>query len=70
MRLTASIARRALRDSRARNLWFAFFFALVAYLPPSTYASDFPTMAERGASPRASARTTPFAFSTARPSTC
>ena len=47
MRLTASIARRALRDSRARNLWFAFFFALVAYLPPSTYASDFPTMAER-----------------------
>jgi len=43
----SAIARRAFADSRVRNLSFAFFFILIAYVNPLAYRHSFPTLKER-----------------------
>jgi ABC-2 type transport system permease protein len=42
-----ALARRALGDSRTRNLSFALLFALAAYASAASYRSAYPTLAER-----------------------
>jgi ABC-2 type transport system permease protein len=42
-----ALARRALRDARARTLGFAYLFAAVGYLQPVAYRHAYPTLAER-----------------------
>lgn len=43
----ASVARRALRDGRARTIAFAYVFAAVAYIQPISYRHTYPTIADR-----------------------
>jgi ABC-2 type transport system permease protein len=43
----SAIARRAFADSRVRNLSFASFFILLAYVQPLAYRHSFPTLKER-----------------------
>jgi hypothetical protein len=43
----SAIARRAFADARVRNLAFAFFFVLLAYVQPLAYRHSFPTLKER-----------------------
>jgi len=47
MRAASAIARRALADSRARDLSFALLFLLVAYAIPAGYRHSYPTHRER-----------------------
>jgi ABC-2 type transport system permease protein len=42
-----AIARRALRDARARTIAFAYLFAAVAYIQPVSYRHAYPTVADR-----------------------
>jgi ABC-2 type transport system permease protein len=44
---TVAIARRALRDARARTIGFAYLFAAVAYIQPVSYRHTYPTVADR-----------------------
>lgn len=43
----SAIARRTFADSRVRNLSFALFFALLAYVQPAIYRRSFTTLKER-----------------------
>jgi ABC-2 type transport system permease protein len=43
----AAVARRTLRDARARTLAFAYLFAAVAYIQPVSYRHTYPTTADR-----------------------
>jgi polyether ionophore transport system permease protein len=43
----AAVARRTLRDARARTLAFAYLFAAVAYIQPVSYRHTYPTIADR-----------------------
>ncbi|MGZ4230504.1 MAG: ABC transporter permease [Solirubrobacteraceae bacterium] len=43
----ATVARRTLRDGRARTIAFAYVFAAVAYIQPISYRHTYPTIADR-----------------------
>ncbi len=43
----AALARRALRDARARTIAFAYMFAVYGYVQAAGYASTYPTVASR-----------------------
>ena len=43
----SAVTRRALADTRVRNLSFACFFALIAFVQPVGYRHSFPTVADR-----------------------
>jgi ABC-2 type transport system permease protein len=47
MRSNSALARRAFADARARNIWFAAFFALIAYVNVVGYRHTYKTIAER-----------------------
>jgi len=43
----ATVARRALRDSRARTLAFAYLFLAIAYIQPVAYRHTYPSLSSR-----------------------
>ncbi len=45
--LTASLARRTLRDARVRTITFAYLFAIYAFIQPVGYRHAYPTLAAR-----------------------
>jgi ABC-2 type transport system permease protein len=45
--LTLLLARRAMRDARARTIAFGYLFAAVSFLQPVAYRHAYPTLADR-----------------------